>query len=99
MVKIASAVNSTSQRAGVDPLAFVTVSAKGWFDISITDDPVPNSRPWATLFKRSPTRMGNLVKAQAEAKAAADETLPVTGPYSKYPQNPAFSKDFSRHCV
>ncbi len=61
LAKIVSAVNSTSQRAGVDsstpspapsPIASVSVqAANGWFDISITD-PSP-SRPGLFYFAES----------------------------------------------
>jgi len=61
LVKIVSAVNATSQRAGVDPsgpslappqIAALTVrAANGWFDISIADP--SNSRPGLFYFAES----------------------------------------------
>lgn len=61
LVKIVSAVNSTSQRAGVDPstpapapapIASVTVQAtNGWFDLSITDP--SDSQPGLFYFAES----------------------------------------------
>jgi len=63
LVKLVSAVNSTSQRAGVDPstpapapppIASIEVrAANGWFDLSITD-PSP-SRPGLFYFAESDT--------------------------------------------
>jgi hypothetical protein len=63
LVKIVSAVNSTSQRAGVDPstpapapppIASLTVhAANGWFDIAIADP--SNSRPGLFYFAESDT--------------------------------------------
>jgi hypothetical protein len=61
LVKIVSAVNSTSQRAGVDsstpspapsPIASITVqAANGWFDIAIADP--AESRPGLFYFAES----------------------------------------------
>ena len=63
LVKIVSAVNSTSQRAGVDPstpapapspIASLTVSSSnGWFDLSIADPAA--SRPGLFYFAESDT--------------------------------------------
>jgi hypothetical protein len=63
LVRIVSAVNSTSQRAGVDPstpapapspIASLNVhAANGWFDLSITDPSV--SRPGLFYFAESDT--------------------------------------------
>jgi hypothetical protein len=63
LVKIVAALNSTSQRAGVDPstpapapaaIAGVTVrAANGWFDISISDP--SESRPGLFYFAESDT--------------------------------------------
>jgi hypothetical protein len=63
LVKVVSALNSTSQRAGVDPstpapapaaIAGVTVrAANGWFDISISDP--SESRPGLFYFAESDT--------------------------------------------
>ena len=61
LVRIVSAVNSASQRAGVDPatpapapsqIASISVqAANGWFDISITDP--SNNRPGLFYFAES----------------------------------------------
>ena len=61
LVKIVSAVNATSQRAGVDsstpspapsPIASVTVqAANGWFDVAIADP--ADSRPGLFYFAES----------------------------------------------
>jgi hypothetical protein len=61
LTRIVTAVNSTSQRAGVDPatpapaptpIASISVQASnGWFDISITDP--SNSRPGLFYFAES----------------------------------------------
>ncbi|MBS1842464.1 MAG: hypothetical protein JSS69_08350 [Acidobacteria bacterium] len=66
MVKIVSAVNSASQRAGVDPsspspapsaIASLTVRASnGWFDLSIADP--SNSRPGLFYFAESDVTPG-----------------------------------------
>jgi hypothetical protein len=66
LVKIVSAVNSTSQRAGVDPstpapappsVASLTVSAaNGWFDLAIADP--SNSRPGLFYFAESDVTPG-----------------------------------------
>jgi hypothetical protein len=63
LVKIVAAVNSTSQRAGVDPstpapappqIASIGVqAANGWFDISISDP--SNNRPGLFYFVESDT--------------------------------------------
>jgi len=63
LVKIVSAVNSTSQRAGVDPstpapapsqIASLAVSAaNGWFDLAISDP--SNTRPGLFYFAESDT--------------------------------------------
>ena len=61
LTKIVSAVNATSQRAGVDPsvpapapspIASITVqAANGWFDVSITDP--SDARPGLFYFAES----------------------------------------------
>ena len=59
LVKIVASVNSTSQRAGVDPstpapspIASISVQASnGWFDISVTDP--SDSRPGLFYFAES----------------------------------------------
>jgi hypothetical protein len=61
LVKVVAAVNSTSQRAGVDPstpapapsaIASINVqAANGWFDISVTDP--SESRPGLFYFAES----------------------------------------------
>lgn len=66
LVKIVSAVNATSQRAGVDPstpspapspVASLTVRASnGWFDLSIADP--ANSRPGLFYFAESDVTPG-----------------------------------------
>jgi hypothetical protein len=66
LVKIVSAVNASSQRAGVDPstpasapaqIASLTVrAANGWFDISIADP--SNSRPGLFYFAESDVTPG-----------------------------------------
>jgi hypothetical protein len=66
LVKIVSAVNSTSQRAGVDPstpapapssIASLTVGASnGWFDLAIADP--SNSRPGLFYFAESDVTPG-----------------------------------------
>ena len=63
LVKIVASVNSTSQRAGVDPstpapaptpIASISVQASnGWFDVSITDP--SDSRPGLFYFAESDT--------------------------------------------
>jgi hypothetical protein len=63
LVKIVASVNSTSQRAGVDPstpapaptpIASLSVQASnGWFDISVTDP--SDSRPGLFYFAESDT--------------------------------------------
>ena len=63
LVRIVSAVNSTSQRAGVDPstpapapapIASLSVrAANGWFDLSVTDPSA--SRPGLFYFAESDT--------------------------------------------
>src|SRR2546430_11720224 len=62
LVKIVSALNASSQRAGVDPstpalapssIASLTVHASnGWFDLAIADP--ANSRPGLFYFAESP---------------------------------------------
>lgn len=66
LVKIVSAVNATSQRAGVDPstpspaptpIASLAVRASnGWFDLAITDP--SNARPGLFYFAESDTTPG-----------------------------------------
>ncbi len=66
LVKIVSAVNATSQRAGVDPstpapapssIASLTVRASsGWFDLAIVDP--ANSRPGLFYFAESDVTPG-----------------------------------------
>src|SRR3989440_6300460 len=66
LVKIVSALNATSQRAGVDPstptpapssIASLTVHASnGWFDLAITDP--ANSRPGLFYFAESDVTPG-----------------------------------------
>ena len=66
LVKIVSAVNSTSQRAGVDPstpspapppIASLTVrAANGWFDLAVSDP--ANARPGLFYFAESDVTPG-----------------------------------------
>src|SRR5881296_1870706 len=66
LVKIVSALNATSQRAGVDPsttalapssIASLTVHASnGWFDLAIADP--ANSRPGLFYFAESDVTPG-----------------------------------------
>ncbi len=64
LVKIVSAVNSASQRAGVDPstpspspIASLTVrAANGWFDLSVSDP--ANARPGLFYFAESDVTPG-----------------------------------------
>src|SRR5712672_1027654 len=63
LTRIVSAVNATSQRAGVDPstpapapspIASISVqAANGWFDISVTDP--SDARPGLFYFAESDT--------------------------------------------